>query len=66
MNSKSFHSNIHAYVAIIQFDAGHFDPIVFLNCRVHSAVDKDLQVKMPCIVLNYCYVCCSEMTLLFI
>ena len=28
-------------------------------------VDNDLQVKTACIILNYCYVCCSEMTLLF-
>ena len=53
-------------VAIIQYNAGQFDPNVSLNCRVQSAVDENLQVEMPCIVLNYCYGCCSEMILLFI
>ena len=36
-------------------------------CTLYSAVGKDLQVEMSCIIfLNYCYVCCFEMILLFI
>ena len=31
---------------------------------LYSAVDKDLQVETSCIIVNYCYVCCSETTLL--
>ena len=31
---------------------------------LYSAVDRDLQVETFYIIVNYCYVCCSETTLL--
>ena len=62
MNSKVIQSNI-AYVAIIQGDAVRLDPKVTVT--LYSAVESDLWVEASCVKLNYCYACCSEMTLLF-
>ena len=60
-------------VAIVQYDAGRFYPEVSVYCyhmsatvTLYSAVDKDLRVEMSCTILNYCNVCCSETTLMFI
>ena len=38
-----------------------------MNWKVtlYSSVDKDLQIDTFCLTSNYCYICCSEMTLLF-
>ena len=38
------------HIAIIQYDAGRFDPKVFLNCRVQGQVDKDLRAETSCII----------------
>ena len=44
-----------ASVAIIQYDAGHFNLKVFVNCTLYSAVKRDIRVESSCVVLNYCY-----------
>ena len=33
------------------------------HSSLYSACDNNLQAGTSCIILNYCYVCCSERTL---
>ena len=70
--AKSFQSNIRSNNSIRC--RGRLNLKVFVKCRIQPAkcktfaraVDKDLRVEMSGIILNYCYVCCSETTLLFV